>query len=92
MTRRLLYTAQYVAGFRNALQQAPEELHDMHFKHLCELADLRRELEETRAALAELRAAVRARAAADQELAELHREREIQRAQKVERDPALPLQ
>ena len=40
----------------------------MHFKHLCELADLRKELDETRTALDELRAAVRARERAESEL------------------------
>ena len=67
------------------------DLHDMHFKHLCELADLRRELNATRAALDELRAATLARQQAEAALAELYRERAIARARAAERDPALPL-
>ena len=69
-----------------------DDLREMADRHAAEAARLRQELDEVRAQFDEFRAAVRARAAADQELAELHREREIQRAQKVERDPALPLQ
>jgi len=63
----------------------------MHFKHLNELADLKRELDECRAALDALRGAVRAREQAEAELANLYREREIHRAQAAERDFAAPL-
>jgi len=42
--RRLLYSPQYVQGFRVALREARTDLHDIHFKHLCELADLRKPL------------------------------------------------
>ena len=67
------------------------DLHDMHFRHLCEMADLRRELEETRAAFRELRATSLARQCAEAELRELYRERSIAQAKAVERNPAWPL-
>ena len=86
--RKLLYTADRVHALFARMRA---DLHDMHFKHLCELADLRKELDETRTALDELRTAVRARQAAESELAELYRERGIARAQATERDPATPL-
>jgi ribosomal protein L29 len=59
----------------------------MHFRHLCEIADLRRELDEVRAAYAELRAAVLAPQHAQDELVALHRERSIARTQAAECDP-----
>jgi Skp family chaperone for outer membrane proteins len=89
--RRLLYSPRYVDGYRVALLEAREDLHGLHFKHQCELADLRRELDKCRADLEELRAAVRARQNAEQELASLHRERAIQRARAQARDPTIPL-
>jgi hypothetical protein len=52
---------------------------------LAELRDLSGELRE-------LRLAVTARQRAEDELAALHRERELMRALSAERDPALPLQ
>jgi len=59
---------------------------------VAELAAVKRERDEFRAALAELRAAVTARWEAEARLAALYRERAIQRAQRAERDPAVPLQ
>jgi hypothetical protein len=55
------------------------------------LAQTRKSLDEVREAMRELRAAVLARQKAEAELASLYRERTIQRAQRTERDPALPL-
>jgi len=55
------------------------------------MADLRRELEETRAAFRELRATSLARQCAEAELRELYRERSIAQAKAVERNPAWPL-
>jgi hypothetical protein len=52
-----------------------------------ELAEVKRERDEFRAALAELRAAVTARWEAEARVAELYRERAIARARAVERDP-----
>jgi hypothetical protein len=92
--RVVLYHPKYVEGFRSALREARADLHDMHFRHLCELADLRREIDTLRAELAhlrELRAAVLARQKAEAELAELYRERAIARARAAERDPNIPL-
>jgi hypothetical protein len=57
-----------------------------------ELAPTEQSLHECRDALRELRAAVLARQKAEDALAELYRERSIQRAQAAGRDPALPLQ
>jgi hypothetical protein len=55
-----------------------------------ELAEVERD--EFRACLRELQCAVQERWAAEQRVAELHRERAIARARAAERDPALPLQ
>jgi hypothetical protein len=82
------------ASWRRAREQFADlrgQLHEMHFRHLCELADLRKELDETRAAFNELRAAVLCRQTAERELAGLYRARDIERARAAERDPALPL-
>jgi len=57
-----------------------------------DLANVRRQRDDAIDALLELRAAVRARYAAEKELAELYRERAIVRARAAERDSALPLQ
>jgi hypothetical protein len=53
---------------------------------------LLRELQDVTNAFRELRMTVLARQKAERELAVLHREREIARAQAAERDPALLLQ
>jgi hypothetical protein len=63
MRRRVLYSPDYVAAFRRALQQARADLAEMDFRHRCAQADLRRELEQCRAEFDELRAAVLARQA-----------------------------
>ena len=57
-----------------------------------ELAEVRRERDEFRACLRELQYAVQERWAAEQRVAELHRERAIARARAAERDPAARLQ
>ena len=67
------------------------DLAALSFRHACELADLRRELDQTRAKFDALKAAVRARQRTENELAELYRERAIQRAQVTERDVSAPL-
>src|SRR5215472_17038774 len=54
---------------------------------VAELAEGKRERDEFRAALGELRATVTARWEAEARLAELYRERAIARARAVERDP-----
>jgi len=56
-----------------------------------ELAQTRKSLEETRAALSSLQAAVLARHKAEAELANLYRQREIARAKATERDITQPL-
>lgn len=68
-----------------------DEMREMHAKHLCELAALRRELEQVRAAFNELRAVSHARQRAEAEVAELRRRRELLAAFAVERDISQPL-
>jgi hypothetical protein len=86
-SRRLLYTPQYVAGFARALREARADLDAMHAKHLYEMDELRRELDEVRDAFNQLRAAVTRREQADVEVCALYRERDIVRAKAAERDP-----
>ena len=86
--RRLLYHPRYVEGYRVALMKARDDLHDLHRKHVCEMSDLRRQLDETRAVLSELRAAVRARQRAENALADLHA---IQSAVAEKRDTPVTL-
>jgi hypothetical protein len=69
--RRLLYTPERV---RAMFAQMRGELHEQHFRHLCAMADLRRELDETRAALHELRAATLARQRAEADLEMLRKD------------------
>jgi len=88
MHNRLLYHPDAVRRLFNRMRA---DLHEQHLRHLCEMSDLRRELDQVRAAFDELRAASLARAQAHAELASLYRERAIHRAQVVERDPATPL-
>ena len=78
-------------AYRSWLDEAKADLAQMHFRHQCAQADLRRELDQVRGELEEFRAVIRARQRAEAELAELYREREIARAQVAERDPATPL-
>jgi hypothetical protein len=72
--RRLLYTGEYVAGFRKALNEARGELAAMSFRHACAVADLRKEVDEVRAAYNELRDAVLERQRAEAEVEMLRRE------------------
>jgi hypothetical protein len=83
--RRLVYTEERV---RALFAKMRADLHEQHFRHLCELSDLRRELDQVRAAFDELRSVTLARSRAELEVAELRRLREIGRAQTVTRDPA----
>lgn len=89
MARKVLYTPDRV---RQMFAQLRGEMHAQHAQHLCDLAELRCELNETKQAYFKLRNAVLARENAEAELAVLYREREIQRAQQTARDPMLPLQ
>src|SRR5262249_37110257 len=74
-------------GSKQGDQARDSNLSAMHFRYECRMADLHRELEQTRAAFEELKSIVRARQHAEQELAALHRERDIARAEAAERDP-----
>jgi len=90
--RRVLYSQQYIEGYRNALAEARADLQAMSFRHRCELTDLRKELDAARAEFDELKTAVFARQCAESELATLYRERELGRARAAERDLTRPLQ
>ena len=67
--RVLLYRPRYIQGVRNSLAntlaEARADLHDMHFKHLCELADLRREIGELRSILGDVVTTLRTQAESD---------------------------
>jgi hypothetical protein len=87
MNRRL-YTEDRV---RAIFAKMRAELSARHVEHLSELADLRRELDQVRAQFDELRAVSLARSRTELEVAELHRLRDIGRAQAAERDISQPL-
>jgi uncharacterized membrane protein len=94
-TRRVLYTPERVRLLFGRMQ---EELRELGARHIAEVARLHRQLEEVRAELAgvraafnELRAVSLARQAAETEITELRRQRELLRAFGAERDPATPL-
>ena len=70
---------------RRLVADMRRDLEAQHARHLAELAALRKELDE-------LRAAVLARAYAERELAELHRRRALTQAWSAERDLGQPLQ
>jgi len=89
---RVLYHPEAV---RRLVDSMRADLHAQHFAHLCELADLKREVDAMRAELAqlrELRATVRARHQVEAELADLHRQRSLAQAWTAPRDPTAPLQ
>ena len=88
MSRKVLYHPDQVRALFNRMRG---DLHDLHFKHMCQMADLRRQFDACRAELDELKSAVRARVRAEAELHALHRERDIRNAMRAERDPAAPL-
>jgi hypothetical protein len=71
--RKPLYTPAYVHAMFDRMRS---DLRDMHSKHVSELDHLRRELDEARAAFAELLGVVRARQRNEAELKELYRQRE----------------
>src|SRR5262249_51996374 len=71
--RRVLYTEERV---RALFARTRAELDEMSERHAAEAARLRHELEECRADLAELRAAVLARQRSEQEVSELRRRRD----------------
>ena len=89
--RRVLYSSGYIIGFAHALQRARSDLAELHDRHLVEMDRLNRELDQCRQEFDELRAVVLARHRLDAELVGLYRERDIQRAQAVARDPQAPL-
>src|SRR5262249_2794967 len=92
MARKVLYSADRV---RAMFAKMRGDLHTQHFAHLCEMSDLRKELDAMRAELEQLRefrATVCARQQAEAELAELHRQRSLTQAWTAPRDPATPLQ
>jgi hypothetical protein len=86
MRRKILYSAEFIAGYRRALAEAREALADHDFKHRCRHAALMADLDALRAELGELKAAVLARTEAEAVVAALHRRREIELALAAERD------
>jgi len=86
--RPLLYSPQYVHGFRIALREARADLHEMHVRHLCELAGLRHEVNELRDVVQLVVSILRQQAKTD--VASLRRQLEVALA-RLERDPAAPL-
>jgi len=89
-SRRPLYTAAYV---HRVFGKMRADLAAHHSQMLAELAAMRAELEATKQAYANLRAAVLARQSAEAEVAELHRRRALTQAwAAAERDPAARLQ
>jgi len=85
---RVLYDEARVRALFGEMQR---QLREMAAQHASEVARLRRELDDVRAAFNELRAVSLARQRAEVELAELRRLRDIGRARAAERDPITPL-
>lgn len=82
--RRILLHPRYIEGFRVALREARGDLHEMHYRHLCELAALRAEVAELREILSMIVGTLRTQAETD--LATLRRQLERALA-RIERDP-----
>ena len=82
--RRVLYDEGTVRALFGKMR---EELREMGERHASQVAALRAELDQARAAFADLRSVVLARSKAEQELADLRRLRDIGRARAAERDP-----
>jgi hypothetical protein len=73
--RKLLYDQRYVAGYARALREARADLHEMDFRHKCEIAELREMLSEARREFEALRRATLEREKAEG-VALLQRDRE----------------
>jgi hypothetical protein len=69
----------FVAGYREAMLKMRGDLHEQHYRHLCEMSDLRKELTQARAQFEALRNAVieRQRAEANLELLKRDRDRQM---------------
>jgi len=63
--RRPLLRPQVLTALAQALASAKADLHQQHFRHCCELADLRQELNELRSVVADVTATLREKADAD---------------------------
>jgi hypothetical protein len=74
--RRRLVRPWYAARFHKVLAECRAELAEQHFQHLCELAELRKELNRTRVDYEALCNAVLERTKAEANLALLQRDRE----------------
>jgi hypothetical protein len=74
--RRRLVRPWYAARFRKVLAECRADLDEQHFQHLCELAELRKELDTVRAQYEALRGAVLEREQAEANLELLKRDRE----------------
>ena len=80
-----------VAGWASALQMFASLVAERDALR-AERAEIRADRDELRERLMELCDAIRARQAAEAEVRELYRLREIERARKAVRDPSQPLQ
>jgi len=87
-SRRVVLHPRIAERYRNLLREARADLYDMHFRHLCELEDLRVELRELKEILSLLVTLRRQQAEGD--LDALQRQLETALA-RIERDPNKPL-
>jgi hypothetical protein len=74
--RRRLVRPWYAARYRKVLAECRADLNEQHFQHLCELAELRKELNQVRADYEALCNAVQERTRAEADLALLKRDKE----------------
>jgi hypothetical protein len=88
MQRKLVYHPRHVQALRSVLNDAREDLHEMHRKHLGELNALRAEVRELGSILQEVVRITREKE--EHSLASLRHQLEIQLA-RLERDPRKPL-
>jgi CHASE1-domain containing sensor protein len=88
-SRRVVLHPRYVEALRNTLREARADLHAQQFQFLCEVADLRRELDELREILALIVSITRQQAQAD--VATMRRQLETALVRLERRDPAQPL-
>jgi uncharacterized protein Yka (UPF0111/DUF47 family) len=87
--RVVLYHPRYVEGFRAALREARADLAALHFRHLCELQDLRREVDELRSIFEDVVHTLRQQAESDVD--QLRRQLMAALVRLQRRDPNTPL-
>jgi t-SNARE complex subunit (syntaxin) len=87
--RVVVYHPRFIAALRNTLAEAKADLHEMHYRHLCELADLKKEIAELRAIFRDVVTMLRQQSEAD--VARLRRQLETALVKLAQRDPQKPL-